>query len=243
MKKQILSVLAIVAGLVVGQSNALASDHDDGVSDQKTQALNLTDVYLFKESSQISGGSSSHLVFVMNSNPRALPQQQYYFSTKGRYDFRITRVGTDKSAPVTAKNDIIMRFEFSAPDATTKQQNITLTLIKDGISTVKKLADAGGNIKTTTLAQAASVVNNAVTIDGQTLNLFAGLREDPFFFDVQAFFKFRATGSGYPASSPRDFTQNYNVNSIVVRVPIAFLQYANETVFDTWAVVSVPQVN
>lgn len=234
----------LIATLILGSAHAgFASDHDDGENDKKARALNLTDVYLFKESSQIGAGSANHLVFVMNSNPRSLPRQQYYFSTAARYDFRITRVGTDNATAVTGSNDIILRFEFSAPDSS-KQQNITLTVIKDNVKVATKtLNDSSGAIKTTSLALGGSPVNNAVTIDGQTLNIFAGLREDPFFFDVTAFFKFRSTLAGYPAGSPQDFTANYNVNSIVARVPIAFLQKFGETVFDTWTVISVPQVN
>ncbi len=238
----LLGALLIAANLMLASESVLASDHDDGENDKKARALNLTDVYLFKESTQISGGSANHLVFVMNSNPRSLPQQQYYFSNKARYDFRVSRVGTSNATAVTATNDIIMRFEFSAPDAS-KQQSITLTVYKDGIKTTKTLTDSSAAIKTTTLAGAATPVNNAVTIDGQVLNIFAGLREDPFFFDVNAFFTFRATGSGMPAATPTDFTANYNVNSIVVKVPTAYLQKSGETVFDTWAVISVPAVN
>lgn len=240
MRKKLLMAI-LTAGICLA-AGVQASDHDDGESDLKARALNLTDVYLFKESSQIAGGSSSHLVFVMNSNPRSLPKQQYYFSTNARYDFRVSRIGTDNSLAITGKNDIIMRFEFGAPDATTKQQPVTLTMIKDGVSTVKTLTDGGPAILTTSHAGGGSPVNNAVTVDGHVLNLFAGLREDPFFFDVTAFFTFRATLGGYPAASPTDFTANYNVNSIVARVPIAYLQNAAETVFDTWAVISVPEV-
>lgn len=236
----LLAALLVAGSLFVASTSALASDHDDGENDKKARALNLTDVYLFKESAQLAGGDANALVFVMNSNPRSLPRQQYYFSSAARYDFRISRVGTSNATAVTGSNDIILRFEFSAPDATTKQQNITLTVYKDGIKTVKTITNGGANIKTTTLAGGASPVNNAVTIDGQLINIFAGLREDPFFFDVTGFFKFRAGTGGF---SGTDFTKDYNVNSIVVKVPTAFLQRSGETVFDTWATISVPAVN
>ena len=241
MKTRILSTL-LLSAVVSFSTIAKASDHDDGETDRKAKTLNLTDIYLFKESSQISGGSADHLVFVMNSNPQSLPKQQYFFSTTARYDFRISRVGTNNALPVKATEDIILRFEFSAPDAS-KQQDVTLTVFKDGVRTSKKLTDSNVNLKTTSLAMGASPVNNAVTIDGQVLNIFAGLREDPFFFDVTSFFKFRATGTGFPAAAPLDFTYDHNVNSIVARVPIAFLQKAGETVFDTWAIITVPKAN
>lgn len=245
-KKMLLASLLATTILFAGQS-ALASDHDDGENDKKARSLNLTDLYVFKENTQIAGGSANHLVFIMNSNPRSLPRQQYYFSTNARYDFRISRVGTDKGAAVTGSNDVILRFEFGAP--VSGQQPITLTVIKDGVKTIKTMTDASAPINTTTLAGGSSEVNNAVTVDGQVLNIFAGLREDPFFFDVTAFFKFRAGAAGLgpaaplPAASPVDFTANYNVNSIVVRVPIAFLQTSAQTVFDTWTTISVPTAN
>ena len=231
-----------LALLVLSSVSVKASDHDDGENDQKSRALNLTDLYVFKESTQISGGSANHLVFVMNSNPRSLPRQQYFFSSKARYDFRISRVGANNAAAVKGTNDVILRFEFGNPDAS-NQQAITLTVYKNGIKTTKTLTDSSATIKTTSLAGAGSPVNNAVTINGETLNIFAGLREDPFFFDVTAFFKFRSTLAGYPAGAPSDFTANYNVNSIVARVPITFLQSSSETVFDVWTTIAVPSAN
>lgn len=239
MKKMLLATLLATSVLFVGQS-ALASDHDDGENDKKARALNLTDLYVFKESAQLGAGSANHLVLVMNSNPRSLPSQQYYFSTNARYDFRIARVGTDKAAAATGANDIIIRFEFGAPVSAV--QPMTITIYKDGVKTVKTVTDSSAAINTTSFAGRAAPTNNAVTVDGQLLNIFAGLREDPFFFDVNAFFKFRA-GTGTFTNPGVDFTANYNVNSIVVKVPIAFLQSGAETVFDVWTAISVPTAN
>jgi hypothetical protein len=86
---------------------------------------------------------------------------------------------------------------------------------------------------------------NAVTLGGSQLDVYAGLREDPFFFDVEQFFRVRAGLLGLGPSvgfrNPGlDFTSGYNVNSIVVRVPIAFLQGATTaTTFDVWETISV----
>ncbi|MGH2406092.1 MAG: DUF4331 family protein, partial [bacterium] len=65
-------------------------------------------------------------------------------------------------------------------------------------------------------------------------------REDPFFFDVEQFFRVRAGALGIgPAAGFRspglDFTAGYNVNAIVVGVPLAFLQGTTPaTTFDLW---------
>ncbi len=247
-----------VAASCGGYFMASASDHDDGEIDAKGRSLNLTDLYVFREDKEIAGGSANHLVFIVNTNPRSLPQQQYYFSTKARYDIHISRAGTSKAVPATTNDNIILRFQFGEPTAGV--QKITLTTIIDGVSTVKTQTDAPADILTTTLAQgaAAAEVNNMVTVGGNQMTVFAGMREDPFFFDVLQFFNFRIAAAGtalgsYPVgytapkiykngATPMDFTSGYNVNSIAVRVPIAMLQTAlAEDVFDVWTTISVPQ--
>jgi hypothetical protein len=98
--------------------------------------------------------------------------------------------------------------------------------------------------------------NVAVTSNNATdsLTVFAGLREDPFFFDVTQYFRVRAGALGLgpavgfrSAASAIDFTKDYNVNSIVVRMPLAFLQrnadgsLASQTAFDVWQEIFVQQ--
>lgn len=235
-----------------------ASDHDDGEADLKGRALNLTDVYVFREDKEIAAGSANHLVFIINSNPRSLPQQQYYFSTKARYELKIARVGTSKDVASKTAEDITLRLEFGVPDSSGVQK-ITLTKIENGQKTVHTQAIGGADISTTALASALSPLVSNVNVDGETLSVFAGLRKDPFFFDVTAFFKFRAAAAGtggalpvpgfaaFPVYTPNglaasDFTAEYNANTIALRIPIALLQSAAaETVFDSWATVSVPK--
>jgi hypothetical protein len=133
---------------------------------------------------------------------------------------------------------------------------MTVTAIRNGIPFSTATTTTGGPIRTTPLGQPdPAEVNNAITLDGQDLAVFAGLREDPFYFDVDRFFRVRAFALGLgpdprptPGSGPLfrdaatavDFTAGYNVNSIVVRVPIAFLAGATgATTFDVWATISV----
>ncbi len=235
-----------------------ASDHDDGETDLKARSLNLTDVYVFREDKEVVGGSAAHLVFIINSNPRSLPQQQYYFSTNARYDMHIGRVGTSKDVPAVTSSDIILRVEFAAPNGADVQA-MSLTTIIDGVSSAYTVKDGGGAINTTALGAAPTVSD--ITVGGQVIKLFAGLRRDPFFFDVTAFFRFRLAAAGvngmsvpanfssFPTYTPDDatggavdFTSQYNANTIAIRVPIVSLQSAStETVFDTWATISIPE--
>ncbi len=236
-----LAVVAIAAILVVPRL-LVASDHDDGETDTKGRNVNLTDLYAFREGDQTGNAAqNSNLILVMNTNPRSVARQQYYFSARARYEFRIERAVSNSAAPTAAglsRPDIILRFEFGEPVA--NKQSIKVTAIRDGVRMV-----ATGAVTTPLPVTADTPTINTVTLGGSQLDVYAGLREDPFFFDVEQFFRVRAGLAGLGPSvgfrNPGlDFTSGYNVNSIVVRVPIAFLQGATTaTTFDVWETISV----
>jgi hypothetical protein len=170
----------------------------------------------------------------MNTNPRSLPRQQYYFDTEAHYEFHLSRVGTDPAVDNdTPQEDVTLRFTFGPPD-TSDTQTFTLTALLDG----RTLTDTG---RTTPLGTANR--NEPLELGGTTLTVFAGLKEDPFFFDVQQFFKVRGgVAAGFlPVAQAEDFTEDYNVNAIVVRAPIAFLAGASGAdVFDVWVTIELP---
>lgn len=223
-------VLGLALAAIISPGLLVASDHDDGEVELKGRHLNLTDLYVFREIDQNPRAFATDLILVMNTNPRSVARQQYYFSTLARYEFRVTRVSNIDAAP-TGAVDVILRVEFGAPDPSTKQQPVTVTAIKDGETHVATGA------WTTSLAMAANPVVNRLSLGGASVALFAGLREDPFFFDVGQYFRVRAgilgTGPVVGFRSPGlDFTAGYNANAIVVRIPRAFL--GSGAVFDVW---------
>ncbi len=240
MRKGVL--VAALAAVAAGGVGLLASDHDDGENDVKARSLNLTDLYVFREGDQTGvAGDNANLIFIMNTNPRSLPRQQYTFSTRARYELHMTR-RAGATDPVTGADDVTLRFEFGPPDPQNRQP-ITVTAILDGqtLSTTAR-SDNGQPILSTPLSAGAPTAN-PVQLGGQPLTVFAGLREDPFFFDVEQFFRVRggAAGSFRPPATAVDFTAGYNVNAIVVRVPIAFLAGAGgATTFDVWETISIP---
>lgn len=240
-------LLAVLAGQL---TTAMASDHDDGVTSIKNQALNLTDLYVFREDNQTGkSADKKNIVFIMNSSPRSLPEQQYYFSQDASYQFHISRVTADnKNTSPTGANDIILSFTFGAQDAM-GQQPITITANRNGEVLSTSTAADGTKLMTTSIQNGMAGKLNVytATLGGQKVKLFAGMREDPFFFDVEQFFKVRAGAAGLgpkvgfnPPGQAQDFTEDYNVNSIVVSVPIALLQTeAKEPVFDVWETVFI----
>ena len=235
-----LSLGGLIVGLATVAGTAAfvnASDHDDGETELKGRNLNLTDLYVFREGDQNPSASPDDLVFVMNTNPRSVARQQYYFSNKSRYEFMVSRVA-DKDATPTGTPDMTLRFEFAAPDAS-DQQAYTLTVLENGetVSTVSGQTTALGS---------EPIVNSA-DVGGSMVKVFAGLREDPFYFDVEQFFRVRAGALGIgPAVGFRDpgqavdFAAGYNVNAIAVQVPIALLKGSSEaTTFDVWQTISI----
>ncbi|MBI3660207.1 DUF4331 domain-containing protein [Candidatus Acetothermia bacterium] len=235
-----IGILGLAAVALVSPWFLRASDHDDGEVDTKGRNVNLTDLYVFREIDQNPNASPGDLIFIMNTNPRSL-YQQYYFSTNARYEFKITRVNNNDDAP-TGKTDMILRFEFGLPSAT-GQQNITVTAIEEKRARFARTTTTGNAIITTPLNK--NPILNQVSLLGSTLTIFAGMREDPFFFDVEQFFRIRAGLLGYgPKVGFRnpglDFAAGYGVDAIVVRVPKAFLQGTTAAkTFDVWETISI----
>jgi Domain of unknown function (DUF4331) len=238
-------ILALEAALIIVLTPGIiaASDHDDGEVDIKGRAVNLTDLYVYREKDQNSSAADGDLVFTMNTNPRSVARYQYYFSTTALYQFHITQVGDVNSTP-TGRADIILRFAFSPPNSK-GMQAVAITVVRGGSETTTKTTVNGGLIATTPLN--SNAVLNTVPVGGSNLTVFAGLREDPFFFDVEQFFRVRAgalgTGPKVGFKEPSkaiDFAKGYNVNTITVRVPKAFLQAGTgANTFDVWSTVSV----
>ncbi|MCY7369246.1 MAG: DUF4331 domain-containing protein [Chamaesiphon sp.] len=242
-KSLILGAISIAALLVAtGLPKALvASDHDDGEVDTKGRNLNLTDLYAFREKDQNPNARDGDLILTMNSNPRSIARQQYFFSTNARYEFKLTRVA-DKEATPTGQEDIILRFEFSPPNDRNQQQ-IKFTVVKDG----KEIS--ASNMRTTALNEKAHINNLAA--NGAKISVFAGLREDSHFFDVEQFFRVRAgalgTAPGVGFRGPDqaiDSFKGYNVNAIALRIPQEFLSGKDGAkTYDIWETISLRDGN
>lgn len=236
------AVTALGINAATKVNEVIASDHDDGETPSKGRNRNITDLYVFREVDQNKNAKPGDLVFVFNTNPRSVARQQYYFDPNARYEINLTRVADINSRP-TGQNDVTLRFSFAAPppNQTFGQQNLTLTVLNGG-----RTVGSGTGV-TTPINQARRPKLNQISIGGNQVTVFAGLREDPFFFDVEQYFRVRAGALGFgpavgfrPAAQALDFAKGYNVNAIVVRVPRSLLQGAtNVTTFDAWLTVSV----
>lgn len=251
-----LKVTALIA-VLVSPTMALGSDHDDGVSPLKPRNRNITDVYAFREDNQTgNSGDAENLIVIMNSNPRAPGGRQEYFDSQAKYEINFsTLAGSAKNQTPNGQRDFQFSFGFSEPDAN-NHQKISLKVFRRASSSTLEtlgegqLQDMMDNNRfsnyTTTLAESKAGSENMNRFrlkGGAVVEVFAGLREDPFFFDVDQFLKVRAGAARMgPKTSFRgplsavDFTVGYNVNTIAVRIPLSMLELP---VLDIWTTVSV----
>jgi Domain of unknown function (DUF4331) len=118
-------------------------------------------------------------------------------------------------------------------------QTYTVTMVKNGKSTVlnggQTLYAVPSNVGPLTMPNYQSLFNQGVNHLGNGITVWAGTADDPFFIDLGAFFdsvNFRSgVGPVLSSAIDGDNTHNYapdavggyNVNSIVLEVPIAML--------------------
>jgi len=182
MKRIVLvAIPTVVAGAIATHQLAFASDHDDGETDIKSRALNLTDHFSFK-----SPAAPDQLSMIMYFNPRSLPGRQYHMSTNARYELHVSKVANKTDMPTT-KDDYVFRFEAGAPDANDSQP-ITLTVLKDG----NVVGTHSGATTTYAASKAGTITTNTGNVGGIDVKYFIGMRADSFTFDVIRFFEVRA---------------------------------------------------
>jgi uncharacterized protein DUF4331 len=181
MKRIVLVAIPTVVAGAIATHQALASDHDDGETDIKSRALNLTDHFAFK-----SPAAPDQLSMIMYFNPRSLPGYPYFMSTNARYEFHVSKVAGKTDAPTT-KDDYVFRFEAGPPDGN-GIQSITLTVLKDGavVGTHNGASTSYGQSK------AGNITTNTGSVGGIDVKYFIGQRADSFHFDVIRFFQVRA---------------------------------------------------
>ncbi len=147
--------------------------------------------------------NGSNTVLVMTVNPVAGVVSPTTFDPQGEYRFQIDNNGD-------YRKDKTIEFEFSEVRA-------------DGTQAVE-VEGLGGRDQKGTSGQAFSLRNG-----GQAM---AGLFDDPFFFDLDAFLG-TVKGQGTRAfcdANARDFFNGFNVSALVIEIPSAQLTGATSTI-------------
>src|SRR5438128_5797284 len=228
------AVLAI-AGLGTAGVIKLArgSDHQDTRDVELNPASDMTDVYAFP------GASPDRTVLVLNSWAFITPAQttNTYFDPNQLYQFKI-----DTNAD--GVEDGVIQVTF---DGTRSGQTVT---VRGPVAA--PVAGAMGNVLATGAATVSGPINTVLGSAGG-MQVFAGWRDDPFFIDLEQFFRIipdRKPVTGTLAQLPDtptatafrnpgvDYVAGFNVLSIVIELPTASLVAGGSPKIGIWGTIS-----
>jgi hypothetical protein len=209
------SIVAFVAILLIvliyATPKALASDHQDTTFlATKLTAADLTDLFVFE-----SPTDPKNVVLVMDFDPLIVSGEKRPFDPNVLYQFKIDNTGD-------SIEDVVLQFNVNG---TGDQQTVTVRgparPIKVGTKSALLPVSWTGQLN-----QTFSAYNG--------MKFFVGTRKDPFFFDLEQFFKiipdrnynFQPNPSPpfqvlsfRPPKEAQDTLAPFNVHSIIVELP------------------------
>ncbi len=205
MKRKRILPATIIALAVATGGLLYAADHVDSPT-ITNQPTDITDVYVFK------GSDANNLVFVANSQGLLSPGSSAtaMFDANTVLEFNIDN-NNDKV------EDLVIQCKY---DATSNKMKVYGPIAPSLAGTKSKLE---GSV-TAEVAVTAYGAGTPVVATGSTgIKVFAGTRDDPFFFDLTQFKKIIAgTASGFNNPGADSFAGT-NVLSTVVEVPKSLL--------------------
>src|SRR5690242_8918912 len=224
-------VLATTAAGVIRL--ARGSDHQDTPDVELNPASDMTDVYVFP------GASPDRTVLVLNSWAFITPAQTMstYFDPNLLYQFKI-----DTNADGVEDQVIQVTFDGTGPG-----QTVT---VRGPIA--PPVAGAMGNVLATGSATVSGAINTVLG-SASGMQVFAGWRDDPFFIDLEQFFRIipdRKPVTGPLAQLPDaptasafrtpriDYVAGFNVLSIVIELPTAWLTAGGNPKIGVWGTTS-----
>lgn len=222
-----LGVVASVAGI----GAVLASDHQDTPEVELNPRMDINDVYAFP-------GSTADRVALIMTTSSPIAGVGASFDPNLLYQLKIDNTGD-------AIEDLVLQITFNSGTGAAQQVRVVGPVAPSTPGTLG------------TLVNSTTVVEGAVgTVLGSTtgVQVFAGLRADPFFIDLEQFFKILpdrrpSTGplSGPPTATAASFRspgvdllRPFNALAIVIEVPKSQLvsSTATDAKFGVWATTS-----
>jgi hypothetical protein len=208
----------IAAGMMAAAPFVVrAADHAEAPLVESDQAADIADVYAF-----LDPNDNSKVVLAFDVHGFIVPGEN---GNLGGFDpdvlFRFNIENTGDAAP---DKFIDITFDEQASRSQPQMAHITIPGKKkrDIIS-----FDAPTTVSSATASNAATPVITTDSTSG--VSFFAGLTDDPFFFDIPAFNRFVGSVLGGSAdvsllSRGRDTFAGYNVQMIALRVPADLLK-------------------
>ena len=229
-----------VAGLVATAAFAgvvIASDHMDTPTVEFHPQYDVNDVYAFP------GSSPDRVVLVLATQspltPAGTPSATFGDKSKVLYQLKVDNNGD-------TREDLVFQFTFTG-SAGSQLVSVVGPVKPNEVGTANTLVKANDN-KTITGAV------NQVLGSSSGMQVFAGPRDDPFFIDLEAFFRIlpdRKPESGplslitqgpltfRPVGEAVDFLKGFNGLAIVVELPLSALtENGHNPKFGVWGTTS-----
>jgi hypothetical protein len=228
--------LAAAAALAAALSAAtlFASDHQDTPEVELSPRMDINDIYAFP------GASADRIVLVMTTSSPITPAQSSTasFDPNLLYQLKIDNTGD-------GVEDRVLQFTFTGSGASQQVQ-------------VRGPVAPASTGMTNTIVSAAPSLTGAVNTNlgaANGLQVFAGLRDDPFFLDLEQFFRIvpdRKPVSGplsqlpetpsatawRPAGQAVDYLRGLNTLAIVVELPSSMLTAGGNPKIGVWGTIS-----
>jgi hypothetical protein len=220
-----------IAVSMVGIGTLLASDHQDTPEVELNPRMDINDVYAFP-------GSSSDRVALVLTTSSPLSGTNASFDPDLLYQIKIDNTGD-------AKEDLVFQVTFDGGSLASQKVTVVGPVTPPSVGTSTTLASTG----TVTTGAVGSTIGSATGIQ-----VFTGVRGDPFFIDLEQFFKIlpdRRPSTG-PLSVPSTATASafrspgvdllapFNCLAIVIEVPKTMLtsSTATDAKIGVWATIS-----
>jgi hypothetical protein len=192
-----------------------AADHGDAPLTAHDLGADLNDVYMFRDPND-----NSRLILIMTVHGFIVPGEAANFGIFDpaiRYRFELETTGDARP-----DGDIDVRFSPRVAVGGVPQAQTATINLPNGVSFT---APATNSSNTADVAPTP-----VITTDSQTgVMFFAGLTDDPFFFDIPAFGRFNASiraGAPNPGvfSRGRDTFAGYNTMAIAMSLPLSLVR-------------------
>jgi hypothetical protein len=233
-------VLAIIAGVaalgatLAGTRSSQASDHQDTPEVELSPRMDINDVYAFP------GSTADRIVLVMTTSSPITPAQSATaaFDPNLLYQLKVDNTGD-------GVEDKVIQITFSGTGAS-QQVTARGPVPPAQVGTMNTLATGGPSVTGATNTNLGSASG---------MQLFAGIRDDPFFLDLEQFFRIvpdrkpvsgplsqlpdQPTASSFrPAGQAVDYLRGINTLAIVMEMPTTMLTDGGTKKIGVWGTIS-----
>ncbi|MES2570494.1 MAG: DUF4331 family protein [Verrucomicrobiota bacterium] len=237
-KKFLRSIVAasLILATTIAPSPLHASDHGDAPAVAGDQAADIADLYFFREK-DVSSTESDHVVIVGTFRGFIVPAEALNFTVFDptiKYRFQIENTEDEKP-------DAFIDVTFSEKlESASKEQTATVVIsgaagIKGKFTAKTAKATLDATIPANYFPTTAQKLKDAKSGADSQIEFFAGEVDDPFFFDIPGFVRFRdavlrgeATAGNF-LSRGRDSFAGYNLLTVAFKLPASLLKNAKST--------------